>query len=179
MSIAGEVPGLSIQDLGPGDKKYVIRGINSTGDSTVGVYYGDAVISATNGDDGGGFQPDIRLYDLDRVEVLRGPQGTLYGASAMSGAIRFIPKAPNLSTVEGYVTLEGSTTDHAHGDNYNVNGALNLPIIDGQLAVRMVGWKLYDAGYVNQVRVGVGVTANDSHGVPQPVEPLGYVPGVN
>jgi iron complex outermembrane recepter protein len=179
MSIAGEVPGLSIQDLGPGDKKYVIRGINSTGDSTVGVYYGDAVISATNGDDGGGFQPDIRLYDLDRVEVLRGPQGTLYGASAMSGAIRFIPKAPNLGTLEGYVSLEGSTTDHAHGDNYNVNGALNLPIIDGQLAVRMVGWKLYDAGYVNQVRVGVGVTANDSHGVPQPVEPLGYVPGVN
>ena len=179
MSVAGQVPGLSIQDLGPGDKKYVIRGINSTGDSTIGVYYGDAVISGSNGDDGGGFQPDIRLYDLDRIEVLRGPQGTLYGASAMSGAIRFIPKAPDLTTVGGYVTLEGSKTDHANGDNYNINGALNLPIIDGQLAVRMVGWKVYDAGYINQPRVGVGVTANDSNGVPQPVRPLGYLAGVN
>jgi iron complex outermembrane receptor protein len=56
MSIAGEVPGLSIQDLGPGDKKYVIRGINSTGDATTGVYYGEAVISGSNADDGGGFE---------------------------------------------------------------------------------------------------------------------------
>ncbi len=179
MSIAGQVPGLSIQDLGPGDKKYVIRGINSTGDSTIGVYYGESVISGTNGDDGGGFQPDIRLYDLDRVEVLRGPQGTLYGASSMSGTIRFIPKMPDLSMFGGYVTTEGSTTSHANGNNYNINGELNLPVIDGQLALRLVGWKLYDAGYVNQVRVGVGVTANDANGVAQPVKPLGYIAGVN
>ncbi|MBS0577701.1 MAG: TonB-dependent receptor [Proteobacteria bacterium] len=179
MSIAGSVPGLSVQDLGPGDKKYVIRGINSTGDSTIGVYYGEAVISGTNGDDGGGFQPDIRLYDLDRIEVLRGPQGTLYGASSMSGTIRFVPKMPDLNVLGGYITLEGSKTAHANGNNYNINGELNLPVIDGQLAVRMVGWKLYDAGYVNQTRVGAGVTANDSNGVPQPVKPLGYVPGVN
>ena len=101
MSIAGEVPGLSIQDLGPGDKKYVIRGINSTGASTTGVYFGEAVISSINGDDagdGGGMQTDIRLYDMDRVEVLRGPQGTLYGASSMSGTIRFIPKAPEMDS---------------------------------------------------------------------------------
>ena len=77
MDVAGEIPGLSIQDLGPGDKKYVIRGINSTGDATTGVYYGEAVISGSNADDGGGFESDIRLYDLNRIEVLRGPQGTL------------------------------------------------------------------------------------------------------
>jgi outer membrane receptor protein involved in Fe transport len=77
MSIAGEIPGLSIQDLGPGDKKYVIRGINSTGDATTGVYYGEAVISGSNADDGGGFEPDIRLYDMNRVEVLRGTPGHL------------------------------------------------------------------------------------------------------
>src|SRR6202451_611578 len=123
MGIAGDIPGLSIQDLGPGDKKYVIRGINSTGDSTTGVYYGEAVISQGNTDDGGGFQPDIRLYDMDRVEVLRGPQGTLYGASSMSGTLRFIPKAPDLHDFGGYVTGEGSDTDSASG-NYNVNGAL-------------------------------------------------------
>ena len=132
MSIAGDIPGLSIQDLGPGDKKYVIRGINSTGDSTTGVYYGEAVISGTNSDDGGGFESDIRLYDMDHIEVLRGPQGTLYGASSMSGTIRFIPKAPDLNNLGGYLTLEGSETAQASG-NYNVNGAFNLPIVDGVL----------------------------------------------
>jgi outer membrane receptor protein involved in Fe transport len=177
MSIAGQVPGLSIQDLGPGDKKYVIRGINSIGDSTTGVYYGEAVITQGNSDDGGGFQPDIRLYDLDHVEVLRGPQGTLYGASSMSGTIRYIPKDPVMDKVEGYINLEDSWTTGG-GNNYNVNGALNLPILDNVLSLRLVGWKLYDSGYVNQIRVGAGVTA-ESNGAVLPVKGLGYVKGVN
>jgi iron complex outermembrane receptor protein len=185
MGIAGEIPGLSIQDLGPGDKKYVIRGINSTGDSTTGVYYGEAVISASNADDGGGFQSDIRLYDLDRVEVLRGPQGTLYGASSMSGTIRFVPKAPDLSNLGGYLTMEGSQTSHASG-NYNFNGAINLPIIDGVLALRLVGWKVDDSGYINQTRVGAGVTGLVNVGTPAapnyqlaPIAGVGFIKGVN
>jgi iron complex outermembrane recepter protein len=185
MGIAGEIPGLSIQDLGPGDKKYVIRGINSTGDATAGIYYGEAVISGSNADDGGGFQSDIRLYDMDHVEVLRGPQGTLYGASSMSGTIRFVPKSPDLNTLGGYVTMEGSQTSHASG-NYNINGELNLPIIDGVLALRMVGWKLYDSGYINQIRVGEGVTGLVNIGTAakpiyqsEPVAGLGFLKGVN
>lgn len=178
MSIAGEVPGLSIQDLGPGDKKYVIRGINSTGDSTTGVYYGEAVISGTNGDDGGGFQPDIRLYDLDRIEVLRGPQGTLYGASSMSGTIRFIPKKPDMRKIGGYLTMDRSETQHG-GGNYNFNGAINLPIVSGRLALRLVGWKLYDSGYIDQIRVGDGVTANNTSGTSVAVQPLGFLGGTN
>jgi iron complex outermembrane receptor protein len=185
MGIAGEIPGLSIQDLGPGDKKYVIRGINSTGDSTTGVYYGEAVISGTNSDDGGGFESDIRLYDMDHVEVLRGPQGTLYGASSMSGTIRFIPKSPDLNNLGGYLTMEGSETAQASG-NYNINGEVNLPIIDGVLALRMVGWKLYDSGYVNQIRVGTGVTGTSNISTTstpnyqtEPVHALGYLKGVN
>jgi iron complex outermembrane recepter protein len=185
MSIAGDIPGLSIQDLGPGDKKYVIRGINSTGDSTTGVYYGEAVISGSNSDDGGGFESDIRLYDMDRIEVLRGPQGTLYGASSMSGTIRYIPKAPDLNTIGGYITVEGSETAQASG-NYNFNGALNLPIIDGVLALRLVGWKLYDSGYINQIRVGEGVSGLVNTGTAakpnyqvEPAQALGYLKGVN
>jgi iron complex outermembrane receptor protein len=185
MSIAGDIPGLSIQDLGPGDKKYVIRGINSTGDSTTGVYYGEAVISGSNSDDGGGFESDIRLYDMDRIEVLRGPQGTLYGASSMSGTIRYIPKAPDLNTVGGYITVEGSETAQASG-NYNFNGAINLPIIDDVLALRLVGWKLYDSGYINQIRVGedvsglvnTGTAAKPNYQV-APAQALGYLKGVN
>jgi iron complex outermembrane recepter protein len=185
MDVAAQVPGLSIQDLGPGDKKYVIRGINSTGDATTGVYYGEAVISGSNADDGGGFESDIRLYDLNRIEVLRGPQGTLYGASSMSGTIRFVPNSPDLNTLGGYLTTEGSETAHASG-NYNVNGALNLPIIDGVLAVRLVGWKLYDSGYIDQTRVGQGITALTNVGTTTapifkslPVPGLGFKKGVN
>lgn len=185
MDIAGNIPGLSVQDLGPGDKKYVIRGINSTGDSTAGIYYGEAVISGSNTDDGGGFQSDIRLFDLDRVEVLRGPQGTLYGASSMSGTIRFIPKEPDLNNLGGYLTTEGSETAHASG-NYNVNGAVNLPIVDGVLALRLVGWKIYDSGYINQIRVGVGVTGLVNEGtatkpnyVSVPIAGLGFLKGIN
>src|SRR5580698_880455 len=156
MDIAGQIPGLSIQDLGPGDKKYVIRGINSSGDSTTGVYYGEAVISGSNANDGGGFESDIRLFDLDHIEVLRGPQGTLYGASSMSGTIRFIPKSPDLNSIGGYLTGEGSYTQHG-SSNSNVNGALNLPIIDGVLALRLVGWHVDDSGFIDQYRVGSGV----------------------
>lgn len=177
MSIAGQIPGLSIQDLGPGDKKYVIRGINSTGDSTVGVYYGEAVVTQGNGDDGGGFQPDIRLYDIERVEVLRGPQGTLYGASSMSGTIRYIPKEPVMDGVDGYLSLEDSNTQHG-GDNYNANGALNLPIVNNVLALRVVGWRLHDSGYVDQIRVGSGVTGV-VNGATVPIAGVGFVKGVN
>ena len=178
MDVAGEIPGLSIQDLGPGDKKYVIRGINSTGYATTGVYYGEAVISGSNADDGGGFESDIRLHDLDHVEVLRGPQGTLYGASSMSGTIKFVPKLPDLNSFGGYATVEGSDTARTEHGNYDVDGAVNLPIVAGQLAVRLVGWKEYDAGYVNAIRIGSGVTATPLS-LTTGSAPRGLVEGIN
>lgn len=167
MDVAGQIPGLSVQDLGPGDRKYIIRGISSTGASTTGVYYDEAVISGSNANDGGGFEPDIRMYDLKRIEVLRGPQGTLYGAGSMSGTIRFITNKPNLDNFGGYLTGKVSTTSHGSG-NFDVDGEINLPIISDKVAVRIVGWGLDDSGYINQIRVGTG-TPN----------PLGLVKGVN
>jgi len=125
------------------------------------------VISGSNANDGGGLQSDIRLYDLDHIEVLRGPQGTLYGASSESGTIRFITKKPNLTDVGGYVTGEASDTSHGSG-NYNLNGALNLPIVAGKAALRIVTWGINDSGYIDQIRVGAA-SAN----------PLGLVKGVN
>src|SRR5882757_6851335 len=147
MDIAARIPGLSVEDLGPGDRKYVIRG--------------------SNANDGGGLQSDIRLYDLDHIEVLRGPQGTLYGASSESGTIRFITKKPNLTAVGGYLTGEVSDTNHGSG-NYNINGALNLPIISDNVALRMVGWRVDDSGYIDQIRVGAASA-----------DPQGLVKGVN
>ena len=76
----------------------------------------------------------------------------------MSGTLRFIPgrRCWNINSIEGYATVEGSETSHTERGNYNFNGAVNLPLIDGELAVRLVGWKEYDAGYINQTRVGNG-----------------------
>lgn len=167
LDVAGQIAGLSIENLGPGDRKYVIRGISSTGDSTTGVYYDEAVISGSNANDGGGLQSDIRLYDLDHVEVLRGPQGTLYGAGSESGTIRFITKKPNLTDVGGYLTAEASDTSHGSG-NYNMNGALNLPIVAGKAALRIVVWGIDDSGYIDEVRIGEAS-----------VNPLGLVKGAN
>src|SRR5262249_21292524 len=143
---SGQIAGLSYADLGPGDKKYVIRGITSTGPATVGVYYDEAVITGSNSNDRGGRQPDMRLVDRDSIEVLKGPKGTLYGASSMSGTIRYITKKPVLDKLEGYVQAEGSNTSEG-GSNYNFNGALNLPIVSGTLAARLVGWSVRNSGF--------------------------------
>jgi outer membrane receptor protein involved in Fe transport len=152
---AGRVPSLSYQDLGPGDKKYVIRGITSSGPATVGVYYDEAVITAANAEDGGGRNADIALFDLDRVEVLKGPQGTLYGASSMSGTIRYITKKPVLDAFEGHVGAEYSNTTHG-GDNYTINGTINLPIVDGRLALRATGWNVDYSGFIDMPRLPAG-----------------------
>jgi iron complex outermembrane receptor protein len=167
MDVAAAIPGLAVQDLGPGDRKYIIRGVSSTGESTTGVYYDEAVISGSNANDGGGFESDIRMYDLNRIEVLRGPQGTLYGAGSMSGTIRFVTNKPNLNELSGYLTGEVSNTEHGSG-NYDANGAINLPIVADKAAVRVVGWWLDDSGFIDQVRLGNG-TAN----------PVGSAKGVN
>ena len=107
---ATRVPSLSFQDLGPGDKKYIIRGITSTGAATVGSYYDEAVISADNRNDGGGRNVDLKLFDIERIEVLKGPQGTLYGASSESGTIRIITNKPNSHEFGGYIEGQLSTT---------------------------------------------------------------------
>ena len=150
--VAGQIPGLVYQDLGPGDKEYVIRGINSTGAATVGVYYDEAVITARNKQDGGGRQADIKLYDLERVEVLKGPQGTLYGAGSMSGTIRLVSNKPNPTEIEGHVESEISGT-HKGGTNYLLNGMLNFPIVEDKLALRAVGWITDNSGFIDQVRL--------------------------
>ncbi len=151
--MAGFVPGLQFQDLGPGDKEYVIRGINSTGAATVGVYYDEAVITSRNKQDGGGRQADIELHDLERVEILKGPQGTLYGASSMSGTLRFIPNAPDATGMD--FAIGGQFSDTRKGStNFKVDGMVNLPIIADKLAVRAVGWYTDESGFIDNVRLG-------------------------
>ena len=147
------VPGLSFQDQGPGDKRYIIRGVQSAGAGTVGVYLNDAVITGSNGEDGGGRNPDIKLFDVDRVEVLKGPQGTLYGASSMSGTIRIITNQPKLDQFE--TKLESSISGtHGGGFNYEMAATANLPVVEDKFALRAVGWVVNNDGYIDNVQLG-------------------------
>ena len=152
---AVRVPGLQYQDLGPGDKEYIIRGINSSGPSTVGVYYDEAVITGSNAEDGGGRNADIRLYDIERIEILKGPQGTLYGANSMSGTIRIITNKPQLGGIEGSAQAEISDTRFG-GLNYNFNAMINLPVVEDKFAVRAVGWLNDNSGFIDAPRIRSG-----------------------
>ncbi len=149
------VPGLTFQDQGPGDKFYIIRGLQSKGKATTGVYYDETVVtSSTQTDgDGGGRQPDIKLVDIERIEVLRGPQGTLYGSSSMGGTLRFITRKPNAEEFSANIDITGSSTSSG-GDNWAVNGMLNFPLVEDKLALRVVGWTRNESGFVDNIRLG-------------------------
>jgi outer membrane receptor protein involved in Fe transport len=151
---ANLVPGLTAEDQGPGEKRFIIRGIRSVGPATVGVYYDDAVITGFNPeDDGGGRNADIRLYDVERIEVLRGPQGTLYGEGSMSGTIRVITNKPDTESFYGSFEAEGAWTEHG-GGSAKFNGFANLPASE-TFAVRAVGWYEDESGFIDNVRLGI------------------------
>ena len=148
---ARSVAGLSFEDQGPGDKKYVLRGTQSVGAATTGVYFDDIVITGNNRQDGGGRQPDIRLVDMERIEILKGPQGTLYGASSMSGTIRMITNKPDTTQFAGAINVGIGSTESSNGENYDVDGMLNIPLVQDKLAVRLVGYYGEEAGYIDDL----------------------------
>ncbi|MGF7146744.1 outer membrane receptor protein involved in Fe transport [Sphingomonas zeicaulis] len=148
-------PGLRIQDNGPGMRRLSLRGILAAGEPTVGLYYDETPIAGNvgTGSDAGGRTPDFSLFDVERVEVLRGPQGTLYGASAMSGAVRVLMKKPAFE-FEGAADATISDTSYG-GFNYAINGMVNLPVVDDLLAVRAVIYRRDNEGYIDNVRLGL------------------------
>ncbi|MFO1377864.1 MAG: TonB-dependent receptor [Steroidobacteraceae bacterium] len=141
-------PSLTFASQGSGDSQLIIRGIQSPGSSTVGFYFDEAVITASNFQDGGGRTPDIRLYDVERVEVLKGPQGTLFGASAMSGAVRIITKKPDATAFDAGVSLGGSMVEHGDA-GYELSGMVNIPVARDVLAMRAVGWREVKGGFID------------------------------
>ena len=146
---ARDISGLSFEDQGPGDKKIVLRGLDSTGASTTGLYFDDIVVTANNSEDGGGREPDIHTVDMERIEVLKGPQGTLYGASSMSGTIRMITNKPDPSGVSASFDSSAGSTQGANGADYHLDGVLNVPLIEGKLAARVVGYEDETRGYID------------------------------
>lgn len=154
------IPGLAVFDQGPGDKRYIIRGVNATGAGTVGLYLDEIIITGENAQDGGGRQPDIKLFDMERVEVLKGPQGTTFGSSSLSGTIRYITNKPNLTEKE--LNLRAEITDVDGADlGSQVEAAISLPLIDDVLAVRLAGMYLDQDGFIDN-RFSDGVNSDET-----------------
>ncbi|MGQ0835289.1 MAG: TonB-dependent receptor [Gammaproteobacteria bacterium] len=151
-SFAGSVPGLQFQNLGPGDSEYIIRGINGSGPSVVGAYFDEYVITASDQQDGGGKNAAVRLVDIERVEVLNGPQGTLYGSNSMAGNIRFMPRKPDAKEFDAYVEADWSNVQDG-GDGYEISGMINIPAVTDVLAFRLVGYREDRDGWVDQARL--------------------------
>jgi outer membrane receptor protein involved in Fe transport len=146
---ARSVPGLSFTDIGLGGKHIVIRGV-STGiyggsDAATAVYFDETPI--TDGNSGPQtYSPDPLLVDIARIEVLCGPQGTLFGSGSMGGAIRIITNQPDLDAWEGFA--ESTLTDTRHGGlGHDLRAMLNVPLANGHAAVRAVAFHRNTGGW--------------------------------
>jgi len=129
-----------------GSRFYNLRGnVTQNGDSPIGYYLDDAPFIVTNF----GIAPPVRFLDIDRVEVLRGPQGTLYGQGSSGGVFIFHTRDPDLDKIEYAFEAEGSQTRGAQGTNYGFAGAVSVPIVKDVLAVRVSGGLSKDAGWAD------------------------------
>jgi outer membrane receptor protein involved in Fe transport len=144
------LPSVSYQTIGPNQTSIYMRGVSS-GDNanhsgplpSVGVYLDEQPITTIGG------TLDVHVYDIARVEVLPGPQGTLYGASSEAGTLRIITNKPSTNGFSAGYDLEGNTVDHG-GQGYVAEGFVNVPLASNA-AIRLVGWDEHDAGYIDNV----------------------------
>ena len=158
--ISRSVAGFSVQDLGPGQSQVAMRGV-SAGQivrdqpgvkEQVGIYLDESVISLSL------FTPDVDLFDLNRVEILRGPQGTLFGSGSVSGTVRYITNEPVLEETSAQIQLGGEYIDD--GDfGGNVKAVVNVPLGD-TAALRVAGYYTEYGGFIDAVQPG-GSTKDD------------------
>jgi outer membrane receptor protein involved in Fe transport len=148
LDIARYTPGVSIDNSAT--NAISIRGISSSaGAGTTGIYIDETPIQMRSV----GFNPDDALpktFDLERVEILRGPQGTLFGAGAEGGAVRYILTQPSVSSASSYLRSEVSYTEHGK-PNYELGVARGQPIVDGVFGVRASVWYRWDGGWIDRV----------------------------
>jgi outer membrane receptor protein involved in Fe transport len=149
------VPGLTFNDQGAGEKRYIVRGVFSPGQEQVAVYYDEVPapgIQSSTGDSGSQ-TPDLKLVDMDRIEVLKGPQGTTFGANSQTGVLRFITKKPLLNEVSGSVYANGEYMQHGDAGG-GANGVFNAALVPDVLGVRVAAYYDRTGGYVDNVRLG-------------------------
>ncbi|MDA9095867.1 TonB-dependent receptor plug domain-containing protein, partial [Porticoccaceae bacterium] len=144
-----KTPGVEFLELYEGNNRVVVRGLAaSIGEAaTVGIYLGEMPFTSVSTNR----NPDIRLVDIERVEILKGPQGTLYGAGALGGAVRSIPVKPNLTEFEGDIKVSASSQAESDDFSHSMVGAINIPLIDEKMALRVAAYRYDEAGYVDAV----------------------------
>lgn len=154
-ALAQTSPGLVVREGSLSGARLTIRNIRAAGEPTVGLYFDETAVPGSAGvnSDAGGTTPDLRLFDVDRVEVLRGPQGTLYGSSSMAGAVRLIFAKPDLGDLSAKFAGQMSTTQGGEPAFQN-QAAINVPVIGDVLGIRAVGFYQLRPGYVDNVRLG-------------------------
>ncbi len=162
--VSANVAGFSIQNLGPGQSQIAMRGV-SAGQivrdqpgvkEQVGVYLDESVISLSL------FTPDIDLFDMNRVEVLRGPQGTLFGAGSLSGTVRYISNQPELGVSESFGEFSISSIDGGDAGGH-AKVAVNVPLGESS-AMRVAAYYTSTGGYIDAVQPGLGVNNDVNSG---------------
>jgi outer membrane receptor protein involved in Fe transport len=155
--LAQDVPGVAERTSGPGQTEFELRGLSSSGGAspTVGFYLDETPLTAASFTQNGKVVIDPDLYDINRVEVLRGPQGTLYGSGSMGGTIRLITNDPNLTQYQASADLSVSGTDGGNKANNSENLMVNIPIVPDELALRLVGSLTSNTGWIDRVVTGV------------------------
>jgi len=145
---AAYVPGLSYASEGPTSNLIVIRGITTGSQlsSAIGLYLDDIPLGASTSFGLGYESLNVNLFDLSRVEVLNGPQGTLYGATSLGGTVKYVTAPPDLMNFRADAGVEVSSTEHT-GVSHAYRGMVNLPFGEGIAALRLDGYGEYDAGY--------------------------------
>ena len=135
----------------PGTSHIYMRGVTSGGDGnhsgpqpSVGVYFDEQPVTTIDG------TLDVHIYDVNRIEVLEGPQGTLYGASSESGTIRIISNQPDATKFAAGYQFDGNILTRDANTGYQAEGFVNIPITDWA-AIRLVAWDEHDAGYISNV----------------------------
>ena len=148
--VARTQPVLQSTALGNGRNKIFVRGIadssfNGATQSTTGVYFGDVALGYS------GVEPALVTYDIERIEIMEGPQGTLYGSGSIGGIVRLTPAVPDASHIAATGTAGiGTTTKGSISDE--VRAMVNVPLIDGKLALRAVAYQDRDSGYIDDPR---------------------------
>src|SRR5277367_1809854 len=157
-------PSISYVSIGPGYQEFFMRGVsdgsnpNVQNTSTTGLYLDEQSLSYFGG------IPDLHMYDIQRIEVLNGPQGTLYGASSMSGAVKIITNKPDPSAFAAGIDLDGGQIDGGL-QNEIVEGFVNIPLIADRAALRVSGFYDHQGGFINNLltnRVWLNGTSSDN-----------------
>ncbi len=174
-TLAQGIPDLAMRTSGPDQTEYEMRGLNSAGGNTsmVGVYLDEVALSSPASEQLGKVIIDPDLYDLQRVEVLHGPQGTLYGASSMGGTVRLIPAQPELGTFTGSGETTVSDTGSGGSINFTQNGMVNLPL-GSTAALRLVGSHTSTSGWLNQYVLADGAVTTDAGSNPANSRPANF-----